>query len=98
MNACCRESAVFAVYRADVGTEVVVAVGCFSTGLLVPVSQLFMKCTATKLHVSIVFCYAACLSFPSPQRKMCSLRSLPRAWIGVCGYGCRTADDVQQAI
>lgn len=64
-----------AVYRADVRTEVVVAVGCFSTGLLFPVSQLFMKCTVTKLHVSIVLCYAACLSFPSPQRKMCSEKS-----------------------
>lgn len=44
----------FAVYRTDVLVEDVVAVGCFSSGLLYQISQLFMKCTVTKLHVNII--------------------------------------------
>jgi len=45
---------VFAVYRADVLVKDMVAIGCFSTGLLYQISELFMKCTVTKLLVNII--------------------------------------------
>lgn len=48
-------TAVSAGYGADVLVGDMVAVGCFSPGLLYRISQLYMKCIVAELHVSIIF-------------------------------------------